>query len=222
MKITLNSSKIKPKLRIGKFKFSCGYVTVAMLCMAVILCRNDRYIIAALCIICHELGHIIMILHFGSSEINIKINLIDIVISDRMKENRSYKQDIAVILAGPMANLIISLVFGTAYFIYKYNYFYDFAVISGILCVFNLLPMETTDGGQLVEIFLKNHFSLKTVQTVMTVLTAVFILPVSFAGFYVLLNSRSNYTLLFYGMYFLFLLMSKIIDNDNSLVKIKS
>ena len=83
-----------------------------------------------------------------------------------------------------------------------YNSIYIFKELYVNLGIFNLLPIETTDGGQILKIILSKKISVTTADTIMTVLSFIFIIPISIAGFYVLINSQYNYTMLFAVLYF--------------------
>ena len=187
-------------------------MTVAFICSAVILSGDGRYIIAMVCTALHEAGHIAVMLGYGEERIDVKINLFNIAISDRQRGMRTYREDAAVICAGPLVNLVVAAVFFGAYSVLGFRLFYSVSIISGILCVFNLLPMESTDGGQLAAILMSRFFSESTVRCIMTVLTVVILLPVACVGFYVLLNSGYNYTLLFSSLYFAAMLLMRMSD----------
>lgn len=189
---------------INKIKVSTDYITIAFICTAIILCRDSRYLTAVICTMCHEFGHIAVMLMYGCEKVDIKINLLNIAISDKLRGIRPYKQDIAVICAGPLVNFTMFEVFGLVNVLRHCEFFYNISVISGLLCVFNLLPIESTDGGQLLEIVLSSIFSPHTVRVMMSILTIIFIIPLACLGFFVLLQSRYNYTLLFAVIYFCF------------------
>lgn len=189
----------------NKIKVSTDYITVAFICISIILCGDSRYMAAVLCTVCHEIGHIAVMLIYGCERVDIKINLLNIAISDKLRGVRPYKQDIAVICAGPLVNFTMFLVMGLINFFWNCELFYNISAISGVLCAFNLLPIESTDGGQLLEIGLGAIFSPHTVRIVMNILTIIFIIPLACLGFYVLLQSRYNYTLLFAVIYFCFI-----------------
>ena len=189
---------------LNKVKVSTDYITVAFICTSIIMCCDSRYMAAVICTVCHELGHIAVMLMYGCERVDVKINLLNIAITDKLRGVRPYKQDIAVICAGPLVNFTMFEIFGLMNSFYNSEFFYNISVISGLLCVFNLLPIESTDGGQLLEIALNSLFSPHTVRIVMNVLTIVFIIPLACLGFFILLQSRYNYTLLFAVIYFCF------------------
>lgn len=192
---------------VNKIKLSIDYITISFICILLILCQDSRYITAILCTVCHEIGHLVVILKYGCEGVEVKINLFNISISDKLRGVRPYKQDIAVICAGPIVNFIMFVIFGLINLFFRCGFFYNISAISGVLCVFNLLPIESTDGGQLLEIALSRILSPRTIRIVMTVLSVIFIIPLACLGFYVLLQSRYNYTLLLAVIYFCFIIV---------------
>ncbi len=196
-------------LRIKNLKITFDYLTAAFFCTAVILSGDGRYPIAVFSTILHEMGHAVVMLFFGDENIEVTVNLFNIVISDSKRGVRAYSQDIAVICAGPAVNFFLFVIFGALDFFSGIVFFRDVSVINGILCVFNLLPVESTDGGQLVSIFLGKFFSQRITQTVITVFTVIIFIPAAILGFCVLLDSGFNYTLLLAAMYFMFVLLKR-------------
>ena len=188
----------------NKIKITIDYFTIAFICIIVILSNDSKYIAAILCTICHEAGHIAVMRSCGCEKINVKVNLFNIAIADPKRGVRPYKQDIAIICAGPLVNLVMFVVFGIINIFWKSVFIRNIVFISLVLCCFNLLPIESTDGGQLLKIVLEEKFTPQTVRVIMTVLSVIFIIPLSCLSFYVLLQSRYNFTLLFTVIYFCF------------------
>lgn len=175
----------------------------------IILGSDSKYITALVCTAIHESGHIFAMLRFGSGSIDVKVNLFNISIVDKDRSSRPYRQDIVIICAGPLANIATAVIFCAAYFFCKSDIIYNFAVISAMLAAFNLLPIESTDGGQLLNILLHKLFSHKTANIIITAVTLVFLIPTAVLGFVVLLRSKYNYTLLLVAMYLIVLIVMK-------------
>ncbi len=192
-----------------KIKLTFDYITVAFICIVIILSPNGKYITAFLCTAIHESGHIAAMLALGSDNISININLFNISIRDTMRSHRPYKEDILIILAGPAFNIISVILFGLLYMAVPADIVYDIVIISALLAVFNLLPLESTDGGQLLTIALGLFFSKRTVDIVVTVISLILIIPIATAGFLVLLSSKYNYTLLFAAVYIMLISILK-------------
>ncbi len=196
-------------LALKKVNISFDYITVAFICGAVILCKDSKYVIAFACTALHEMGHILVMLKCGCDRVDITVNLFNIAISDKQRGMRPYSQDIAIICAGPLVNLLTFAVFKLAYTLCPNDFLRNTAMISLALAIFNLLPMESTDGGQLVYILLCRKLSPRASQIIMTVVTVIILIPTACAGFFVLIRSKYNYTLLFAALYVVALILMK-------------
>lgn len=197
------------KITFKKIKISFDYITVAFVCGAMVFCHDSRYIIAIVCTALHEMGHIAVMLRYGCEKVDINVNLFNIAISDKQRGMRPYRHDIAIICAGPFVNLLTFAIFKLLYHLYPIEFIYNVAMISLVLGIFNMLPMESTDGGQLVYILLCRVFSPRISQIVMTTITLILLIPIAFAGFIILLRSEYNYTLLFATLYIVALVIMK-------------
>lgn len=196
-------------LALSRLKVTFDYTTAAFLCAAVIMCSDYKFVLAVIFTVLHEAGHIIAMLCLGSEEIQIHVNLFNVAIKDKARGLRSYKRDIAIICAGPSVNIVLFVALFAVYNRFGTQFFYNCAMLNLALGVFNLLPFESTDGGQLLYIMLCRIFSLKTAHLIMTVITVILLVPVAVLGFCVLLRSRYNYTLLFAAVYLMGLVIMK-------------
>ena len=197
------------RITLKKIKISFDYITVAFVCGAMVLCQDSRYIIAIICTALHEMGHIAVMLRYGCEKVDIRVNLFNIAIADKQRGMRPYRHDIAIICAGPLVNFLTFAIFKMLHNLCPVDFLYNVAMISLALGIFNMLPMESTDGGQLVYILLCRRFSPRVSQIVMTSITLILLIPIAFAGFIILLSSEYNYTLLFAAMYIIALVVMK-------------
>ena len=111
---------------------------------------------------------------------------------------------------GPAVNLIAALLILPIYLFSRNDFVYNLLVMNVMLAVFNLLPIESTDGGQLLSLILRKRLPYKTSQNIMTAISVVFIIPIAVIGFLVLLQSQYNYTLLFAAMYLIVQILTKV------------
>lgn len=74
---------------------------------------------------------------------------------------------------------------------------------------FNLLPLESLDGGRLLTILLSRHMSELAAVRVVKILTFVFLTPILCGGIFVLLRTKYNYSLLAVSLYLLAVLFLK-------------
>lgn len=194
---------------LNKIKITFDYLSAAAVCMMIILSRDSRLAAAIICTVIHECGHLLVMMRCGCKKAEIKVNLFNAAIIDKERNTRSYKQDAAIICAGPAANLITALIALPVYVLCGIGFAYNILIMSIMLAAFNLLPMESTDGGQLLLLLLKQKLPQDTSQRIMTVISLIVLLPVATVGFLVLLHSKYNYTLLFAALYLVVILLTK-------------
>ncbi len=156
----------------------------------------------------HELGHIGFIIRYKEKPSEIIINPFETKIVCNLADV-SNRQDIIITVSGVFVNLIICIISISLYFLLQIHLFFDFSVCNLSLLILNLLPVESTDGGQLLNIFLHRWFTERTVNIICAIISCSFIFPLIIAGVYVLFVSQYNYSLLIVGIYFLIFIINK-------------
>lgn len=199
-------------LSLKKIRVSFDYLSIAAVCVMIVLSSDSRFAAAVVCTVIHEVGHITVMLLNGCEKVEIAINLFNVAIKDRDRNVRSYIQDIFIICAGPLANILTAAAAFVVYTFSKCSFVYNIMIISIMLAIFNLLPLESTDGGQLLFLMLNKKFSSEISQRIITVISIIVLFPVAAVGFLVLLRSKYNYTLLFAALY----LIAVVLINTNS------
>lgn len=104
-------------------------------------------LMGAVCV--HEAGHLLAILATGGRVDGITVTPFGLMIA-RREQVCSAKSDLAILLAGPFANLIAGLLF----FRHPLPGLSAFAADNLSFCLMNLLPVRPLDGGRALEIAL--------------------------------------------------------------------
>lgn len=182
-------------LRAGRIEFSFEYLPLAAACVCAVV-FGERFLASALCVAIHESGHIIALILTGSGEIELSLGYMTIDMTDREKNMKRGASLALTAVCGPLANLLAAPVFYAISMATGSGFLYDCAMINLALCIFNMLPVLGTDGGEIAQAFFRRVFSYNTAETIMYVLTAAVLLPVCVCAFYVLLVSKNNFTLL--------------------------
>ncbi len=157
----------------------------------------------------HECGHIWAMILRKSKPRKICFRAFSIDIIDVSNTQRDYNADIFILLAGPLSNLIIAIV------LLIYHRFFDcqslqvFAITNLFLAIFNLLPIETLDGGQIALNLLLRKCNIKTAERVSFLLSISILFPLAILGFYILIRSKYNFSLLFLSCYLTAILFFK-------------
>lgn len=156
----------------------------------------------------HELGHILLILKYSKIPSSIHINPFEVKINCDLSAVTPL-QDLIITIAGPLVNFLLCVASWILLNVYKIKFFEECLIVNLSLLFLNCLPVATTDGGQMLCLILTRFFSEKTISVVLRVLTILVILPIGILGFYVLINSRYNFSLLSIGIYLLLIFINK-------------
>ena len=179
-------------LRAGQIKIHIEYLPLASFCICAVV-FGEKFLPSLLCVAIHEAGHVFALLRLGSTPPELSLGFLTIDIIDRQKEMRNSRQQAFIAAAGPGANLLTAPLFYLLGISLKSDFFGSCAMISAVLCVFNLLPIIGTDGGELIGILL-----MRTRQgtAALYILTVIILLPLCICAFYILIISKNNFTLL--------------------------
>ncbi len=197
------------QFRIFGCEISLSFPLVVALTVLFILDRSGSAVICCLSAFCHELGHLGMMTLFQTKVDKIRLGLFDINISDNGKYQRSLWAEICVLLAGAAANLLASGI-GCAFFIFYKDVFLSSFITSNLfLAIFNLLPVEALDGGNIIYLLLLRRVRHAYAVKILEILSFAVLLPLACAGFYVLLRSKYNFTLLLTSCYLMAIILLK-------------
>lgn len=159
--------------------------------------------------ICHELAHITAMALQHTGVKSITVSLFDIDIKDVNKGKRSFIGELAVILSGPLVNIILFVIFSLMFNISDITFFFKLSRANLVLGVFNALPIVSLDGGNALALFLQRNLQLNSVDTVMKVISLLIVVPMGIAGFLILFASPYNFTLLFTSCYLMCIILMR-------------
>lgn len=108
-----------------------------------------------------------------------------------------------VSLMGPLTNLLCAAV------LFLIGGLTEGVLIHLSLGLFNLLPVLSLDGGEAAYSLLCRWLSEARAHTVLLILSAVVLMPLSVLGFFLLLTTGYNFTLLVLAVYLILLLIFK-------------
>lgn len=193
------------KQQLMKFKlcgvlYEASFLTVAVMSAVIILDTSGRVMKCFLCAIIHECGHLLAMKCFSIKPESIKLSLFDVAIN--ADTQRDFLSDLIITLSGPLMNFLTAIVF---YFCSQQTLF----IASIVIGTFNLLPVETFDGGHALLLLLTKKLSLSKAHTVLRALTFALLLPIFALGILVLFYSKYNYSLLLIALYLLAVLFLK-------------
>lgn len=188
------------KFRLNGISIALSFPLVAALCIVLTVDTTFTAFCAIVNAILHELGHILLLKYYGCKVKSIKLSLFDINIK-KSDCALSLSQEIAVALSGPAANIICFSLFYFIYIFSEIKLFLTLSVSALCLACFNLLPVESLDGGCALLLLMLKKFDHKTASMILTVISCIILLPMTILGIILLLKSKYNFTLLFTSCY---------------------
>ena len=165
----------------------------------------DETTLAAQCLLAsfvHEGGHFLAMAAVGDRPARLCFGVFGMRVERRPDSSLGYGRAALVSVAGPVANLLCCVVlwlWGSA----------EAAFIHGVLATFHLLPVLSLDGGEALYSLCCLVSTEHRAHTVMLIVSAVVLFPLSALGFYVLLQTGYNFSLLLLAVYLIALLIFK-------------
>lgn len=196
------------KFKILKTEITVSYLIICLASICIIAGIFDSFLYCLLAIIIHEAGHIILMCIFGYAPEKIRLSLFEISISDRKRQERKYIHNILIIFFGPFSNFICFILFYLLYLLCNDFFLYPAAATLSV-GLFNLLPVLSLDGGQLLYLILSRFISDTVSQRIVNITTFIIIFPLAFFGFILLFNSKHNFSLLIVCIYLVFSLLCR-------------
>ena len=157
----------------------------------------------------HECGHIFAMFLKKSKPTQICFRAFSVDIIDSNRLQRDSNSDLFILLAGPLTNLNTAMMLLTLHSLFNFCFLKAFALANLFLATFNLLPIEPLDGGQILLILLLRKLKLRVAEKIALALSFLTLFPLAAVGFFVLLHSKYNFSLLFLSCYLMAVLLLK-------------
>ena len=196
------------KLKIADVPVEISYTLICIAAICIILNIFEGLVWCALAVVIHESGHLLAMLKCGHAPERIKISAFEIKIFDSKRQSRSEKQNFFIIFSGPAVNFICFIPFYLLYLLGN-EYVLPFAISNLSVGMFNLLPVLSLDGGQLIFIILRQRVGADKAEKIVDIITFITIFPLAALGFIVLFESKYNFSLLFVCVYLIISLLTR-------------
>lgn len=162
-------------------------------------------ILTVICAVIHEGGHLIALILTGGYT-----GLPRFVLSGFRLRSRcfiSYKAELFVLLAGPLAN-ILSFIFMYALSFIFGRYFFVFALLNLMTAISNLIPVENYDGYKIIGTLIEMHgFTERSVKLLRAVSFSL-ICILTFLSLYFIMTVGEGYWV--FGIFFVSLLSAML------------
>lgn len=150
-------------------------------------------------LILHEAGHLLALccFHIAPERIQLSGLGMQIVLGP---VPLSHMKSAMISLAGPIVNLLIAVI--CLFFGLNMT-----GMLSLIFGLFHILPIEPLDGGNALKSLLSRRFGIAKAGRISLVISLLLLFPMAVTGFYVLIQTRYNFTLLALSIFTMFYLL---------------
>ncbi len=197
------------QFKIKNINITISFTFFALILMLIISKKTDYLYTSIFSALLHEIGHLCALKHFGADILEFKISLFGGNIKTMNFNKTSYLNEIIVCFSGPAINLLLSLFFYLFYFAFHKKELLIYSNINLILGLYNLLPFYSFDGGKIVELILKNKYSEKRTDLVITILSILILIPFSYISFVVFFSNTDNFYLALVSIFMLLTIILK-------------
>lgn len=196
----------KLNLKIFDIKIKISFLFVAFLSLMLVIDATHKTLLCIFATLLHEFGHMfaILLLHKKIYEIRLNLSSIDIV---NKKSNLAFKKEIFITISGSLMNFLAAVVINSVNSTINSGLLRIFFVQNVLIGMFNLLPISTLDGGQLLFLMLEKKFSHKTAYKITQVISCLTLIPIAILSFIIIFNSKYNFSLLFLCIYLIFFIV---------------
>ena len=179
---------------------------------------NTPFIIPLFCaVILHEAGHLFCALLLG-----IKIKSIELSISGariKTREVLSYINELLFALGGPFIGFVsfaftFNLALSKIETPFYQNFLFPFSILSLCLSVFNLIPIDSLDGGRILKCLISLVFSLDIAEKIMRATSFLCLVSLWLLSVYMMLRMSNGvpmfvFCLIFFSKCFIFNIKSR-------------
>lgn len=188
------------RFKLFNIPFYISFPLAAALCIVLCVDSSMTAFCALINAVLHELGHIIVLKYYGCKIKSITLSLFDINIK-KTDCALSINSEIAVALSGAAANILCSLLFSVLYLCFGLSILKTLSLSALVLACFNLLPVDSLDGGCALMLMMMKRLSLNKSSKILDIISALVLIPMAVCGIILLIKSKYNFTLLFTTCY---------------------
>ena len=185
------------RVKLGETTLRINISFAAAVTFTLILDESGLCAAALFCCIVHELGHIISLLAMGEKPGLIELSFYGIKLERQGISGIGSFGEIIIYASGPTANFVLSALL---FICGKSSETETAAVISLCVGIFNLLPCQPLDGGNILYYFLNRRMSENKCEKICFYVSCIVLVPMAMAGA-VLAVKSGNITLISVSVY---------------------
>ena len=193
-----------------KLKGSCvniSFFFFVTVCVALVLDTTDTAVLTLCAAGLHEGGHLLCMFFYGERPQRFSVAPFGFSITKLSVGN--YRREMVIAFAGPFANILAAVIMAVIMLVCHLPQLIKPIAVNLSLAVFNLLPIEPLDCGRAVRCWLMCRMNTVRAEKTAFIIGAFFLVPVAATGFFVLIKSRYNVTLLLASIYLSWLLLKR-------------
>ncbi|MCR4614845.1 MAG: hypothetical protein K5756_01665 [Clostridiales bacterium] len=186
------------KYKRTKIKISFWFAAAsALLCAAD---KSGKLPLGVAAAFLHESGHLVTMFILGDEPDEIALLPTGMRIKRGENTRLSFKQGALVALSGVAVNLLISTLMCASNLLFGPRF--DYAIkVNLALAAFNLLPVDSLDGGRALTCLLSCRFDPEKIRKITAVISCAVLFAVGSLGFLLLIRSGYNFTMLLTAVY---------------------
>lgn len=192
---------------VRKTRVKVSFFFFVTACVALVLDTTDTAALALCAAVIHESGHLVCMLLCG--ERPSEVFLAPFGMSITRFPCGSCRREAMIAFAGPAANLFAAAVLIVFMLVCRTSALLKPVAVNVALAAFNLLPIEPLDCGRAVKYLLVSKLNTIRAERTAFFIGVVFLVPLSAMGFFVLIRSRYNVTLLIASVYLSWMLLKR-------------
>lgn len=197
------------KISFKKTDVTVSFFLAAFIAFSLLSEAGKNIVFALTAAFLHESGHFLVMCIMKNRPEKLVLNAAGVEMSNRDGIKLSFQQEIFAAFAGPAINFLTALLLLTIYNFFPRDYLVFNAGTNICLGIFNLLPIETLDGGRILYFALAIRYDLpkaeKCVHTVSLILTVVLLV----FGIFLFFRTKRNLSLLITSLYLVMILLNE-------------
>ena len=169
-------------------KFKISFLFLSLIAWMFLFDKDSIFLIYFFSTIAHEISHILFLKLFDVKIREISFTAFGFVI--KKEKEVAILQEILILMSGCVANFALILIF----LFFKKNIV---VIINLLILVFNMLPFEKLDGGEILNIVLENFLNFKLSFFICKVMSMLTIFILIFLSLFLILKLKDSHLIIF-------------------------
>lgn len=197
------------QFKIKETKITISFTFFSLIIILISLNKTEFLCPSLIFATAHEIGHLLALKLFNVRVEEFKISLFGGNIKVLNNVKIKYWQTVIISFCGPFVNIFFFLFFYVLNIYFENKLTNDFYVVNLVIATFNLLPFYNFDGGKILGSVLLNFFQEKTVNTIITIISFVILIPFTYIAIYIFILDFKNFYLLIASLLMLLTIIFK-------------